>query len=190
MNSLLPRRCLTTVVTAAARQTAPPKPKPKPKQRKPLTRLDLPKLPIPQVPRPRVGIKTPSEFLEAIGRKSLDKFSAGAEASWDRFFMFDATHLKEAGVGPRHRRYILWSMQQFRLGKPIDEFKHDPKKKKIRGWGPAVQNGKLLRSRRHQMPKKEQLKLTMHGPIMPPNQKKKLEQEAAARKAARRAARA
>lgn len=39
-----------------------------------------------------------------------------------------------------------------------------------------MQNGKLLRSKRHALSKIEQLKLTMHGPIMPPNQVAKLAQ--------------
>ena len=46
-------------------------------------------------------------------------------------------------------RYILWCMEKFRNGLPVEEFAHELKpKKKIRGWGPAVQNGKRIRSRR------------------------------------------
>jgi hypothetical protein len=49
---------------------------------------------------------------------------------------------------PLHR-YILWCMTKYRQGVPIEEFAHELKPKKtIRGWGPKVQNGKRIRSRR------------------------------------------
>ncbi|KZW00894.1 hypothetical protein EXIGLDRAFT_761191 [Exidia glandulosa HHB12029] len=162
MNSLLVRRCLATVARTG---------KPKPPQNTPRSRIPAV---VPKVPPPREGITTPTEFLKAIGRKEDTKFSVDDEVSWDAFFAYDGQDLKAAGVPTRDRRYILWAMQRFRLGEEPDQFKHELKKKKVRGLGPGVQNGKLLRSRRHKLPKKAQLRLTMHGPIMPPNQVAKL----------------
>jgi len=47
----------------------------------------------------------------------------------------------------------------------------------------------MLRSKRHKLPKKAQLKLTMHGLVTPPNLLAKEKREQAERKAARKAAR-
>ncbi|KAI0953170.1 hypothetical protein AcW1_007464 [Taiwanofungus camphoratus] len=58
--------------------------------------------------------------------------------------------MKKAGLAVRDRRYILWSMEKYRRGEDPASFAHPPSpKKKIRGRGPAVQNGKRIRSRRH-----------------------------------------
>ncbi|KAI0031391.1 IGR protein motif-domain-containing protein [Vararia minispora EC-137] len=98
------------------------------------------------VPPPRGGITTPHLFLQAIGRQAETKISFG---TWEELFQADKASLKEAGVEVRDRRYILWCVQKFRLGEDPKGFAHELKpKKKIRGRGPAVQNGKRIRSRR------------------------------------------
>jgi len=57
--------------------------------------------------------------------------------------------MRQAGVGVKDRRYILWCLNKFRLGEDPSEFAHAERpKKKIRGWGPSVQFGKRIRSRR------------------------------------------
>jgi len=90
-------------------------------------------------------IQTAEEFLKAIGRESEKKL----KVEWDELWKMDGRAMREAGVGTRDRRYILWCMQKYRLGFPIREFAHEPSPKKtIRGWGPKVQNGKRIRSRR------------------------------------------
>ncbi|RPD62381.1 hypothetical protein L226DRAFT_611040 [Lentinus tigrinus ALCF2SS1-7] len=99
------------------------------------------------VPPPRGKITTPEDFLKAIGRSSESKLSP---ESWEQLWHTDGYQLKKAGLGVQDRRYILWSMEKFRQGEDPAEFAYEAKpEKKIRGRGPAVQNGKRLRSRRH-----------------------------------------
>ncbi|KAI0720456.1 IGR protein motif-domain-containing protein [Cerioporus squamosus] len=98
------------------------------------------------VPPPRGNITTPEDFLKAIGRSSENKLSP---ESWEQLWHTDGSQLKKAGLGVSERRYILWSMEKFRQGLDPAEFAHEAKPvKRIRGRGPAVQNGKRLRSRR------------------------------------------
>ncbi|KAF9463028.1 IGR protein motif-domain-containing protein [Collybia nuda] len=98
------------------------------------------------VPPPLEPISTPSDFLKAIGRSSETKVTI---ESWDEFWKTSGNALKKSGLAVRDRRYILWCMENYRNGQPIQSFAHEPKPKKaIRGWGPAVQNGKRIRSRR------------------------------------------
>ncbi|KAF8158267.1 hypothetical protein B0H34DRAFT_448189 [Crassisporium funariophilum] len=103
-----------------------------------------------QVPRAhpfRVeSIKSPEDFLKAIGRSSETKFSP---ENWEDLWKSNGLKLRKAGISVRDRRYILWCMEKYRLGYPIEEFAHEPPPKKtVRGWGPKVQNGKRIRSRR------------------------------------------
>ncbi|THH12552.1 hypothetical protein EW146_g7585 [Bondarzewia mesenterica] len=100
------------------------------------------------VPPPRGSITSPEAFLKAIGRSSETKVSY---ETWEQLWHTSGIELKKNGLSVQDRRYVLWAMQKFRLGEDPLDFTHDPKKKKkIRGWGPAVQNGKRIRSRRHQ----------------------------------------
>ncbi|CAL1713266.1 unnamed protein product [Somion occarium] len=99
------------------------------------------------VPPPRSRLAGPTDFLKAIGRSSETKFEA--PATWEEFWKVDGNTLKKAGVPVQDRRYILWSMQKYRMGENPEDFAHAPTpKKKIRGRGPAVQLGKRIRSRR------------------------------------------
>ncbi|KAJ7367088.1 hypothetical protein DFH08DRAFT_836524 [Mycena albidolilacea] len=98
------------------------------------------------VPAPRDPITTPAAFLKAIGRSCDTKLSV---ETWDDLWNQNGTKLKSAGLGVRDRRYILWSMEKYRSGLSPGEFAYEPKPKKtIRGWGPSVQDGKRIRSRR------------------------------------------
>ncbi|KAI0712145.1 hypothetical protein C8Q76DRAFT_768873 [Earliella scabrosa] len=98
-------------------------------------------------PPPRGNITDAEAFLKAIGRSSETKLSV---ESWQELWQTNGFALKKAGLGVRDRRYILWCMEKFRQGEEPAEFAHTAKPaKKIRGRGPAVQNGKRLRSRRH-----------------------------------------
>ncbi|KAH7106906.1 hypothetical protein BKA62DRAFT_605689, partial [Auriculariales sp. MPI-PUGE-AT-0066] len=78
-------------------------------------------------------VKTPSAFLEAIGRNEHDKFKVEEGVSWEQFFSYKSINLKIAGIAIKDRRYILWCMQQFRRGRQPDVFRHDLVKKKVRG---------------------------------------------------------
>ncbi|CAL1713267.1 unnamed protein product [Somion occarium] len=96
---------------------------------------------------PLARLAGPTDFLKAIGRSSETKFEA--PATWEEFWKVDGNTLKKAGVPVQDRRYILWSMQKYRMGENPEDFAHAPTpKKKIRGRGPAVQLGKRIRSRR------------------------------------------
>ncbi|KAG5648436.1 hypothetical protein DXG03_005010 [Asterophora parasitica] len=97
-------------------------------------------------PRNAETISTPSEFLKAIGRSSETKVTV---EKWDELWKLSGHDLKKSGLAVRDRRYILWCMEKYRSGLPISSFAHEPKPKKtVRGWGPSVQNGKRIRSRR------------------------------------------
>ncbi|KAI0074030.1 hypothetical protein K474DRAFT_1665934 [Panus rudis PR-1116 ss-1] len=99
------------------------------------------------VPPPRARLRNPNDFLKAIGRKAETKVQA---ETWDEFWKLDGEALKKAGLSVQDRRYILWSMEKFHQGENPEDFAHEAQpKKKIRGRGPAVQNGKRIRSRRH-----------------------------------------
>ncbi|KAI0725620.1 IGR protein motif-domain-containing protein [Fomitopsis betulina] len=116
--SLIPRFCRTLVNHAALR-------------------------PVPPATSP---LSTPEAFLKAIGRKADTKVKA---ESWEDLWAMNRLRLKEAGVDTKDRRYILWCMAKFRQGLDPVQFAHPPKpRKKIRGHGPAVQNGKRIRSKR------------------------------------------
>ncbi|OCH85588.1 hypothetical protein OBBRIDRAFT_784665 [Obba rivulosa] len=99
------------------------------------------------VPPPRAGsIATAGDFLKAIGRSADTKVSV---ESWEQLWQLDSHALKKAGVAVRDRRYILWSLEKYRQGEEPSEFAFPSSPKKtIRGRGPAVQNGKRIRSRR------------------------------------------
>ncbi|KAG6854670.1 hypothetical protein C0991_003318 [Blastosporella zonata] len=91
-------------------------------------------------------ITTPSEFLKAIGRSFDTKLEVG---QWDALWQLSGHELKKKGLAVRDRRYVLWCMEKYRSGLPIESFAHEPRPKKtVRGWGPSVQNGKRIRSRR------------------------------------------
>ncbi|EMD39923.1 hypothetical protein CERSUDRAFT_112167 [Gelatoporia subvermispora B] len=99
------------------------------------------------VPSPQAGsIASPEDFLKSIGRSADTKVSV---ESWEQLWHLNGAALKKAGVAVRDRRYILWSMEKYRQGEQPAEFAHPPMPKRtIRGRGPAVQNGKRIRSRR------------------------------------------
>ncbi|KAH9480325.1 Protein FYV4, mitochondrial [Psilocybe cubensis] len=97
--------------------------------------------------RPAENITTTKKFLESIGRGMQEKVDQNM--SWEELWKLDGKALRKAGLAVRDRRYLLWCMEKFRLGFPLSEFVHEPTPKKtIRGWGPKVQNGKRIRSRR------------------------------------------
>ncbi|KAG5721691.1 hypothetical protein E4T56_gene11205 [Termitomyces sp. T112] len=104
------------------------------------------------VPSPRDTITTPAEFLKAIGRSSETKLEVD---QWDALWKLSGHDLRQKGLAVRDRRYILWCMEKYRSGLPIESFAHEPRPKKtVRGWGPSVQNGKRIRSRRDKSKKK------------------------------------
>ena len=51
-------------------------------------------------------IKTPSDFLKAIGRNEQDKFKVGEDVTWEQFFSYKGVDLKIAEVSIRDRRCV------------------------------------------------------------------------------------
>ncbi|KAG6878090.1 hypothetical protein C0993_012417 [Termitomyces sp. T159_Od127] len=87
-------------------------------------------------------ITTPADFLKAIGRSSETKLQVD---EWDALWKLSGHDLRQKGLGVRDRS-----------GLSTESFAHEPKPKKtIRGWGPSVQNGKRIRSRRDKNKKKK-----------------------------------
>ncbi|KAJ3904612.1 IGR protein motif-domain-containing protein [Lentinula edodes] len=100
------------------------------------------------VPPTTGTITTPNDFLKSIGR-SMDTKMTSAPESWDDFWRTSGLDMRKVGLSVRDRRYALWCMSKFRRGLAVEEFAHEPKPKKtVRGWGPSVQNGKRIRSKR------------------------------------------
>ncbi|KAJ3817828.1 IGR protein motif-domain-containing protein [Lentinula raphanica] len=100
------------------------------------------------IPPTNETITTPNDFLKNIGRSMDTKLSPVPE-SWDDFWRMSGLDLRKAGMGVKDRRYALWCMSKYRRGLAVEEFAHEQKPQKtVRGWGPSVQNGKRIRSKR------------------------------------------
>ncbi|KAN0059770.1 hypothetical protein ACQY0O_008344 [Thecaphora frezii] len=118
----------------------------------------LPSLSNRPVPPPRPNLSTPAQFLASISRPRRDLASNSSAVSalgddWSGIFSVDTQHLKEAGLGPKDRKYILWAIEKLRQGGDPAVFAYAPKpKKKIRGWGPRVQTSERIRVRGRKRP--------------------------------------
>ncbi|CUA67474.1 hypothetical protein RSOLAG22IIIB_03126 [Rhizoctonia solani] len=87
--------------------------------------------------------QTPQDLLAAIGRSSETKLKV---ESWDDLWRMRGEEMKQAGLTPAERRYILWALEKVRQGcDPAKIAIKEKPKKTIRGWGPRVQNGKRVR---------------------------------------------
>ncbi|TDL17257.1 hypothetical protein BD410DRAFT_816541 [Rickenella mellea] len=103
---------------------------------------------VPKPPPPTSRIQSAQGFLTAIGRSAESKLKV---EDWEELWKLDGKGMKKMGLTIQDRRYILWAMEKFRQGEDPQKFWHPEKPKKtVRGRGPAVQNGKRIRSRRHQ----------------------------------------
>ncbi|KAF9507981.1 hypothetical protein BS47DRAFT_1332989 [Hydnum rufescens UP504] len=99
--------------------------------------------PLSNVPMPRNNMATAQDFLIAIGR-GLDKRIPVEK--WVDLFRMKRDHFKKLGVGVRDRRYVMWAMEKYRFGAEPRDFAHEiAPKKKYRGRGPRIQNGKRIR---------------------------------------------
>ncbi|KAF9049537.1 hypothetical protein BDZ89DRAFT_1126500 [Hymenopellis radicata] len=94
----------------------------------------------------RGDIASPADFLKSIGRDMDTKLTVD---SWDELWQKSTKDLKAAGMGIRDRRCVYTLVYgEISHWPPVQSFAHPPPpKKKIRGWGPAVQNGKRIRSK-------------------------------------------
>ncbi|CEL56104.1 hypothetical protein RSOLAG1IB_07557 [Rhizoctonia solani AG-1 IB] len=87
--------------------------------------------------------QTPQDLLAAIGRSSETKLKV---ETWDDLWRMRGEEMKQAGLAPAERRYILWALEKIRQGyDPAKVAIKERPKKTIRGWGPRVQNGKRVR---------------------------------------------
>ncbi|CAE6448385.1 unnamed protein product [Rhizoctonia solani] len=62
--------------------------------------------------------QTPRDLLAAIGRSSETKLKV---ENWDDLWRMKGVEMKQAGLTPAERRYILWALEKVRQG-------HDPAK--------------------------------------------------------------
>jgi len=98
---------------------------------------------------PRGAYKSPADLLKSFGRSAETKLQV---EDWKQLQNVTGLELRKSGMAIKDRRYILWALEKVRQGEDPSEFAHEPKtKKKVRGWGPRVQNGKLIKSRRKRM---------------------------------------
>ncbi|GAA6037727.1 hypothetical protein JCM8097_002311 [Rhodosporidiobolus ruineniae] len=97
-----------------------------------------------RVPRPREPYTDPTALLSA-SRRGLESY-ADKLGDWAELFKKSGTELRDAGMSVKESRYTLWLLEQFRQGHDVAKVAV-PKTpaKKIRGWGPRVQNGKRIR---------------------------------------------
>ncbi|CAE6416754.1 unnamed protein product [Rhizoctonia solani] len=75
--------------------------------------------------------QTPHDLLAIIGRSSETKLKVEA---WDDLWRMRGEEMKQAGLTPAERRYILWALEKVRQGYDPDKIaiKEKPKKT-IRG---------------------------------------------------------
>ncbi|KAL1745115.1 IGR protein motif-domain-containing protein [Schizophyllum fasciatum] len=95
----------------------------------------------PTVPPPTPNMDSPQSFLKSIGRSLETKLEV---EEWNKFWEMSGRDLRAAGLPVKDRRYILWCMEKYRQGVSPSEI----------AWGPKVQNGKRIRSRRLKNQKK------------------------------------
>ncbi|KAI9136774.1 IGR protein motif-domain-containing protein [Paraphysoderma sedebokerense] len=80
------------------------------------------------VPPKRGNIQDTKSFLESIGRKSssaADKFK-----DWDHLFTASTSQMKELGLTPQQRKYILRWTEKYRHGWNLTEVKEYRSKKR------------------------------------------------------------
>ncbi|SCV03885.1 LANO_0G06854g1_1 [Lachancea nothofagi CBS 11611] len=78
------------------------------------------------IPSPSEQVPTVEAFLGKIGRK-CDEHSDLFENKWENLFSWDTRILKEKGVGPQQRKYIMSQVERLRKKEPIREIKEGKK---------------------------------------------------------------
>ncbi|SCU98182.1 LADA_0H11144g1_1 [Lachancea dasiensis] len=79
-----------------------------------------------KVPKTSGQIPTVEAFLTRIGRKCEEHVEL-YENKWDNLFSWDSRTLKEKGMGPQQRKYILSQVERLRKSQPIQEIKEGKK---------------------------------------------------------------
>ncbi|CAE6437001.1 unnamed protein product [Rhizoctonia solani] len=75
--------------------------------------------------------QTPHDLLAAIGRSSETKLKV---ETWDDLWRMRGEDMKQAGLTPAERRYILWALEKVRQGyDPAKAAIKERPKKTIRG---------------------------------------------------------
>ncbi|WWC91022.1 uncharacterized protein L201_005962 [Kwoniella dendrophila CBS 6074] len=90
---------------------------------------------------------TPQSLLTLIGRNADTKLESHAE-SWDKLneLWMRSVKLYDVGLSVKERRYLLWAFSRYSQGSAPSTFIKPPRPpKKIRGWGPKIQNGVRVR---------------------------------------------
>ncbi|GMK56508.1 hypothetical protein CspeluHIS016_0303480 [Cutaneotrichosporon spelunceum] len=90
----------------------------------------------------------PADLLTKIGRNA-DKKLGDKVPDWkslSELYLKGTKPMGDAGMTPRERRYVMWALERYSHGDAPSTFIRPPKPpKKIRGWGPRVQNGKRVK---------------------------------------------
>ncbi|KAK8844154.1 hypothetical protein IAR55_006948 [Kwoniella newhampshirensis] len=97
---------------------------------------------------PSTETPTPEALLSRIGRNADKKLTPFAE-SWDKLneVWLKTQKLQDVGLAIKERRYILWAFSRYSQGSNPSSFIRPPKpSKKVRGWGPKIQNGVRVRA--------------------------------------------
>ena len=71
------------------------------------------------VPKPTAAIPDVAAFLNTIGR-NCNEFADTYENEWNNLFKWDASVLKEKGIPVQQRKYILFQLEKFRTGQPVE----------------------------------------------------------------------
>ncbi|CAH7671757.1 hypothetical protein BY996DRAFT_7425789 [Phakopsora pachyrhizi] len=106
----------------------------------------------PKIPKPHHGVETVEGFLDSLRRPKILEALKDKVKSWEELFELDSRSFKRSKELSgainlvRDRRYFFRALELFRQGLDPKVFSvGDRKPKKIRGWGPRVQNGIRLR---------------------------------------------
>ncbi|SCW00145.1 LAFE_0B10440g1_1 [Lachancea fermentati] len=79
-----------------------------------------------KVPSPSEQVPSVEVFLKTIGRK-CDEFAETYENKWENLFKWDSKVLKEKGIPPQQRKYILSQVERARKNEAIYEIKEGKK---------------------------------------------------------------
>ncbi|KAM3161714.1 Protein FYV4, mitochondrial [Lachancea thermotolerans] len=79
-----------------------------------------------KIPAPNGELADAGAFLSKIGRK-CEEFNETFENKWENLFHWDSKVLKEKGIPPQQRKYILSQVERLRKNEPIREIKEGKK---------------------------------------------------------------
>lgn len=82
--------------------------------------------PAKRIPSPTQEIPDVQTFLNKIGRK-CGELTETFENNWENLFTWNGQALKDKGVSPQQRKYILHQIERMRQNQPVVELKQGKK---------------------------------------------------------------